>query len=267
MIYSKYKTQRNIPSIMAKNYKLSQRGLALYHSLNNRFEIGIDEAGRGPMFGRVYAAAVVLPRDPDNFDHNSMRDSKKIKSVKKMKIAAEHIRENAIAYSVCYEDENTIDEINIRQATHKAMKRAIFETHKQLMRYISDETNTIHTTKETNCQEFLLVDGNDFTPFTYFDEIKNKVVEIPHTTVEGGDNKFTSIAAASILAKYERDLYISNLCEEYPILKERYGLDTNKGYGTKKHIDGIKSYGITKWHRKTYGICQEYVKKLNMKIS
>lgn len=247
---------------MSKTCKLSKRGLALFYSLKNRFEIGIDEAGRGPMFGRVYAAAVVLPRNPDDFDHDVMRDSKKIKSIKNMEKAAAHIREHAIAYSVCYEDENTIDEINIRQATHKAMKRAIFDTHQQLAHYISDETNIFHMTKHTECQEFLLVDGNDFTPFTYFDDTQNKLVEIPHTTVEGGDNKFTPIAAASILAKYERDLYITNLCEEYPMLKERYGIDTNKGYGTKVHMDGIKAYGITKWHRKTFGICQEYATKL-----
>lgn len=248
---------------MSNTCKLSKRGLAVFYSLKNRFEIGIDEAGRGPMFGRVYAAAVVLPRNIDDFNHDAMRDSKKIKSIKNMEKAAEHIRNNAIAYSVCYEDENTIDEINIRQATHKAMKRAIFDTHQQLVRYISDETNIFHMTKHTECQEFLLVDGNDFTPFTYFDETQNKLTEIPHTTIEGGDNKFTPIAAASILAKYERDLYITKLCEEYPILKERYGLDSNKGYGTKQHMDGIKAYGITKWHRKTFGICQEYATKLN----
>lgn len=178
-----------------------------------------------------------------------------------MENAAAHIRENAIAYSVCYEDENTIDEINIRQATHKAMKRAIFDTHLQLANLMSTDSE-IHISDHSVCTEFLLVDGNDFTPFTYFDETQNKLMEIPHTTIEGGDNKFTPIAAASILAKYERDLYITNLCEEYPMLKERYGLDTNKGYGTKIHMDGIKAYGITKWHRKTFGICQEYATKL-----
>ena len=246
---------------MSKTCKLSKRGLALFYSLKNRFEIGIDEAGRGPMFGRVYAAAVVLPRNPDDFDHDAMRDSKKIKSMKNMEKAANHIRENAIAYSVCYEDENTIDEINIRQATHKAMKRAIFNTHLQLANLMSTDSK-IHISDHSVCTEFLLVDGNDFTPFTYFDETQNKLVEIPHATIEGGDNKFTPIAAASILAKYERDLYITKLCEEYPMLKERYGLDSNKGYGTKVHMDGIKAYGITKWHRKTFGICQEYATKL-----
>jgi ribonuclease HII len=76
--------------------------------------------------------------------------------------------------------------------------------------------------------------------------------------IEGGDNKYTSIAAASILAKTERDKYIEELCKENPELVERYDINSNKGYGSKKHMDGIKQYGITKWHRKTFGICKEY---------
>jgi ribonuclease HII len=76
--------------------------------------------------------------------------------------------------------------------------------------------------------------------------------------IEGGDNKYTSIAAASILAKVERDKYIEELCVENPELIELYGIDSNKGYGSKKHMDGIKKYGITKWHRKTFGICKEF---------
>jgi ribonuclease HII len=76
--------------------------------------------------------------------------------------------------------------------------------------------------------------------------------------IEGGDNKYTSIAAASILAKVERDSYIEELCIQNPELIEHYGIDSNKGYGSKKHMDGIKQYGITKWHRKTFGICKEY---------
>jgi ribonuclease HII len=76
--------------------------------------------------------------------------------------------------------------------------------------------------------------------------------------IEGGDNKYTSIAAASILAKVERDKYILSLCDEHPELIEKYSLNTNKGYGSKKHLNGIKQYGITDWHRKSFGICKNY---------
>ena len=84
------------------------------------------------------------------------------------------------------------------------------------------------------------------------------LTSLNHTCYEGGDNKFTCIAAASILAKTERDKYILALCEENPELKERYSIDTNKGYGTKKHMDGIREYGITEWHRRSYGICRNF---------
>jgi ribonuclease HII len=77
--------------------------------------------------------------------------------------------------------------------------------------------------------------------------------------VEGGDNKYSSIAAASILAKVARDTYIDELCQQNPELVERYSIDSNKGYGAKKHLDGIKEHGITVWHRRSFGICKEYV--------
>jgi ribonuclease HII len=80
--------------------------------------------------------------------------------------------------------------------------------------------------------------------------------EIPHITIEQGDAKYVGIASASILAKVAHDEYILELCKEYPILCERYSLDKNVGYGTKLHIDGIKKYGITQWHRRSYGICK-----------
>ena len=88
---------------------------------------------------------------------------------------------------------------------------------------------------------------------------KTKLVTINYETIEGGDNKYTAIAAASILAKVERDRYIHELCLENPELIERYGIDSNKGYGSKVHMDGIKKYGITKWHRRTFGLCKNYV--------
>ena len=83
-------------------------------------------------------------------------------------------------------------------------------------------------------------------------------MQIEHKCIEGGDNKYCAIAAASILAKTERDKYIGALCEENPELKEKYGIHKNKGYGTKEHLVGISNHGISKWHRKTYGACKFY---------
>jgi ribonuclease HII len=104
-----------------------------------------------------------------------------------------------------------------------------------------------------------LIDGNYFTPITLLNKKTNKIEALSYVTIEGGDNKYSAIAAASILAKTERDKYIEQLCTENPTLAEYYGIDTNMGYGAKKHIDGIKSHGITIWHRRTFGICKQYV--------
>jgi len=204
-------------------------------------EIGVDEAGRGPMLGRVYAAAVILPKD-DSFNHSLMKDSKKFHSKKKIEAAAEYIKTNAIAWSVQYEDEDVIDKINILQATQSAM-------HKAIKAVISATNNKLEDI-------LLLVDGNYFVPLSVATNTKS--VQLRCQLVEGGDNKYTAIAAASILAKVERDKYIEELCIANPELSERYGIDTNKGYGSQKHINGIKQFGITKWHRKTFGICKEF---------
>ena len=210
-----------------------------YHS-NDIYEIGVDEAGRGPLFGRVYTAAVVLPKD-NRFNHELMRDSKKITSKKKIKEIAEYIKANAIAWSIQFETEEMIDKINIRQCVLSSMHKSIKACIQQL------------NTHEVE----LLIDGNDFKPFTY---IKNDQIEYcHHITIKGGDNLYTSIAAASILAKVARDQYIVDLCKEHIELEQHYGIESNKGYGAKRHMDGIRVHGITKWHRKTYGICKEYV--------
>jgi ribonuclease HII len=211
-------------------------------------EIGIDEAGKGPMFGRVYAAAAILPRinDTDTFSHEDLRDSKKIKSHKKLSTLADYIKENALAWSVCYETEQSIDKINIRQATFKAMHNAIKDVIGQAIRKGIAQIGQIE----------LLVDGNDFKPYMTMNGTMFR--SVPHSCYEGGDNRFTPIAAASILAKTERDTYILELCENHPELKERYSIHTNKGYGTKKHMDGIQEHGITQWHRRSYGICKNY---------
>ena len=103
-----------------------------------------------------------------------------------------------------------------------------------------------------------MIDGNYFVPIHRFNEGKKQLEYIPYTLVEGGDNKFSSIAAASILAKVARDQFISELCESNPELDEKYGIFSNKGYGAKRHIDGIKEHGITKWHRRTFGICKRF---------
>jgi ribonuclease HII len=210
-------------------------------------EIGIDEAGRGPMFGRVYAGVAVLPKD-DSFDHSQMKDSKKFHSKKKIEQVAEYIKENAVAWAVEYEDEQTIDNINILQATQSAMHKGIKNVISQLSQLTDIDYDKI----------LLLVDGNYFKPFTIINKNKTKLETIKYQMIEGGDNKYTSIAAASILAKVSRDKYIDELCEQNPELIEHYGIDSNKGYGSKKHIDGIKQHGITKWHRKTFGICKDY---------
>ncbi len=220
--------------------------------LNNEdiYEIGVDEAGRGPLFGPVYTAAVVLPKDNDLFDHTKMKDSKKFHSKKKIEEVANYIKQNAIAWSVTFEDEKSIDDINILQATQKSMHNSILQTYKKLIekKELEVQPDKVH----------LLIDGNYFNIMTIFDKKKNKIEQFSHTTVEGGDNKYSAIAAASILAKVARDEYIDKLCSENPNLAEHYGIDSNKGYGAKKHIDGIKEHGITIWHRRTFGICKNY---------
>lgn len=229
-----------------------QEPLKKYHLEDETiFEIGVDEAGRGPMFGRVYTAAVILPKD-DTFDHSKVKDSKKFHSKKKIEEAAEYIKANALGWYVSYEDEKTIDEINILQATQKSMHTSILEVRKQYIQKMKEEGND-------NYSFHLLIDGNYFKPITMLNKKHNKIESIPYDTIEGGDNKYSSIAAASILAKVFRDKYIDDLCEENPDLITKYGLDSNKGYGSKKHMDGIKEHGITIWHRRTFGICKNYL--------
>ncbi len=236
--------------------------LKKYYCEEGTIEIGADEAGRGPMLGRVYSGAVVLPKD-DRFDHFKMKDSKKFtsKNPKKINEVAEYIKEHAIAWAVEYEDEKVIDEINILQATQSAMHKAIKSVISQLAKKTDVLTDGAKKTDvlDTNFGNLLLlIDGNYFKQLTILNQPKNKLVTVNYETIEGGDNKFTAIAAASILAKVERDKYIEELCKENPELIERYGIDSNKGYGSKKHMDGIKTYGITKWHRRTFGLCKDY---------
>jgi len=243
-------TSSSEETITKKRVRKIQEALKkCYQENTSILEIGVDEAGRGPLFGRVYAAAVILPKD-DSFEHSKMKDSKKFHSKKKIEEIADYIKQHAIAWYISFEDEKSIDEINILQATQKCMHTCIQEVKKQIQKkYTLTNTHSIH----------LLIDGNYFNPITHLNKNTNKLEIIPYTTVEGGDNKFTCIAAASILAKVERDKYIDDLCIQNPELCEKYGIDSNKGYGAKKHLEGIKTHGITIWHRRTFGICKQFV--------
>lgn len=215
-------------------------------------EIGVDEAGRGPMFGRVYVSAVVLPRESVLFDFSKMKDSKKFHSEKKIKEVAEYIKTHAVSWSVKFAEHGTVDALNIRRATIQTMHEAIRE--------VCDDVR--NQGKNKNGEEFyLLIDGNDFIPMLHPQSQSHKLKQSMHlhySTIEGGDNAYASIAAASILAKVSRDEYILDLCKEHPELQEKYDLENNKGYGTKKHMDGIKKHGISEWHRRSFGICKNF---------
>ena len=190
-------------------------------------EVGLDEVGRGPLLGRVYVGACIFPPEGN---HCLIRDSKKLSERKRL-IAYDYIKENAIDYVVHWEDEKTIDDINILQATQTAMHKAVNKLDVR--------------------PDIILVDGTYFKPHI---DSANRI--IPHVCIEGGDDTYVSIAAASVLAKVERDAYIYDMCDKYDNLDEYYGIRSNKGYGTKKHMEGIKAYGITEWHRKSFRPCR-----------
>ena len=197
----------------------------------NTLEVGIDEAGRGCLSGRVYVGAVILPRTFPDEKYKQIKDSKKL-SKKKREELREYIEKHSLAYSVHYSEAIDIDKINILNAT----------------------LNTMHMcVKNLKIKpDLILVDGNRWN--MYYDEDGNV---IPNQLIKGGDNLYYSIAAASILAKVYHDDYVKKLCEENPDLN-KYDWLNNMCYGTKKHIEAIEKYGITKYHRKTFGICKQY---------
>jgi ribonuclease HII len=221
----------------------------------HKYEIGVDEAGRGPLFGRVYTGAVILPAATSSgaattFDFSLLKDSKKFSSDKKIREVAEYIKQHAVAWAISYEESDVIDRINIRRATLQCMRKSINTL-------IDAHIDNIQPKPTTN-DYLLLIDGNDFIPLGKYNEEMDQIDTYTHVCVEGGDNTYACIAAASILAKVARDDYIEKLCDQHPILDEMYALRGNKGYGAKKHLDGIREHGITQWHRRSYGICKEY---------
>lgn len=179
-------------------------------------EAGCDEAGRGCYAGPVFAAAVVLPK---KFRHPLLNDSKQVAPEVRQELRI-IIEDKAIAYAVAMVDHHEIDNINILRASFKAMHLALDALSIQ--------------------PELLLIDGNRFTPY------KN----IPHHCIVEGDGTYTSIAAASILAKTYRDAYMINLHNEFPC----YNWKSNKGYGTLEHRTAIEQYGLCKYHRKSFDI-------------
>lgn len=174
---------------------------------------GVDEAGRGPLAGPVYAAAVILPRD---LEIPGLTDSKKL-SDKKRRELFPIIQEQAVAFGIGVASEKEIDEINILQATFLAMKRAL--------------------EKLSVRPDLALIDGNRETDFG-----------VPAKTVVKGDSLSASIAAASILAKVSRDDYMMELAQKYP----QYGFDIHKGYGTKAHYQALWEFGPSEVHRMTF---------------
>ena len=205
--------------------------MEVYYS-SDKLEAGIDEVARGCLAGPVYAAAVIWPKQLDETEiHFKLRDSKKL-SKKRREFLKDYIEQTAIDFSVASIDNRIIDKNNILNATYMAMHKAI---------------------RNLNVDpEFLLVDGDKFN--VYYDS-NNELVE--HKCIVSGDSKYSAISAASILAKVYHDYYIESLLNDEPELK-RYGWDTNMCYGTEKHLEAIREYGLTKYHRRTFGICKEY---------
>ncbi|PCI11562.1 MAG: ribonuclease HII [Flavobacteriaceae bacterium] len=189
---------------------------------NKLLEAGTDEAGRGCLSGPVVAAAVILPND---FSHPLLNDSKQL-TEKQRALLRPVIEQQALAWAVGFVSPKKIDKINILQASILAMHKSI---------------DKLKTTPE-----FIIVDGNKFNPYK----------KIPHQTIVKGDAKFMSIAAASVLAKTYRDDYMEKIDKEFP----HYNWKKNKGYPTKEHRNGIREFGVTKYHRKTFRLLPEELK-------
>ena len=181
-------------------------------------EAGCDEAGRGPLAGPVFAAAVILPKD---FHHPLLNDSKKM-SEKAREELRPIIEREAIAWAVEEVSAREIDTINILNASITGMQRAVRRLEVK--------------------PEFLLIDGNKFKPFDGYE----------YQCVVKGDAKFASIAAASVLAKTYRDEYMRKLAQEFP----QYGWERNMGYPTKEHVEAIIRHGYTPHHRKSFHLKQ-----------
>lgn len=184
-----------------------------------RLEAGCDEAGRGPLAGPVYAAAVILPPD---FHHPLLNDSKQM-TEKARETLRPIIECEAVAWAVEAVSPEEIDTLNILWASVTGMQRAVLRL--------------------SPSPDFLLIDGNKFRPF-------GRYGRKDYQTVVHGDATFSSIAAASVLAKTWRDEKMRELAQEYP----QYGWDRNFGYPTAEHVEAIRKYGYTPWHRTSFHV-------------
>ena len=208
--------------------------------------IGVDEAGRGPLFGDVYTGAVILP-DEDELDRTKLKDSKKFTSKKKIKEVFENIKEKCMFYGIDSANHEEIDKYNILQATQRSMHRSIHKVITKLIEY-EIQNNTFELSLFNKIK--ICVDGNYFNTFKYF--YNEQFYILNHICLVKGDDICKEISGASILAKVSRDQYIEKFIEENPEYDERYGLLSNKGYAAKVHIEGIKKYGYSPYHRKSF---------------
>ena len=186
------------------------------------YECGTDEAGRGCLAGPVTAAAVILSK---NFKNELLNDSKQL-SEKKRDLLKPIIEKEVLSFAVTHLEPKIIDEINILNASIKAMQESILKLNPS--------------------PSYIIVDGNRFKPLN----------NIPFSTIIKGDSKYMSIAAASVLAKTYRDEYMDIIHEEFPM----YNWKKNKGYPTKEHREAIRKYGPTKYHRMTFRLLPEQLK-------
>ena len=206
-------------------------------------EIGVDEVGRGCLFGPVCTAAVAIPDDMPFLlnPRNVIKDSKKLSKLQRERLY-KFILGHATYVEVTMTTNQEIDESNILRATMKSMHQSITKVL---------HTHHIKTGKSISAVSTqLLIDGTYFEPFLF-----DKTIMIPHVCVPQGDAHYLAIACASIIAKVTRDRWIKSIVEVNPTWKEKYGFHTNMGYGTKAHMDGIKEHGVTEYHRMSFAPC------------
>ena len=217
----------------------NKQGLSFWES-KDKIEVGLDECARGCLMGRTYTAAVIW--NPEFLEEiaederftwiHKIKDSKKL-SAKNRETLSDYIKEYCLDYSIVWADEKTIDEKNILQAVQGCFHECLDN-----LQMVPDK---------------IFVDGTIFN--NYYDK---DFTIVNHKCIVKGDNTYLNIASASILAKVAHDKYIEELCLEHPQLSEKYDIHNNMGYGTAKHLEGIETYGITHFHRKTFGVCKTF---------